>query len=161
MTKLTLIAFAVVLLGCAVMLVAKKMEGILGDACEFIAHPENSVFVVRDDDHSTGLFGAHDDDALATLLHEFLRAPTGDDPDRAAGAWHVIYDRPDLPREVTITPVNADTAAELVAADEIEALHAALRKIAKAEGVYNRDPLEHAENIIKNMIAIAEKELDR
>jgi hypothetical protein len=129
---------------------------------------------VRDDDHSTGLFGAHDDDALATLLHEFLRAPTGDDPDRAAGAWHVIYDpdraagawhviydRPDLPREVTITPVNADTAAELVAADEIEALHAALRKIAKAEGVYNRDPLEHAENIIKNMIAIAEKELDR
>jgi hypothetical protein len=54
-----LIAFAVVLLGCAVMLVAKKMEGILEDACEFIAHPENGTC-----DFCGAFVGAREDGAL-------------------------------------------------------------------------------------------------
>jgi hypothetical protein len=37
----------------------------------------------------------------------------------------------------------------------------ALEKIAKAEGPFSRDPLQHATNTIQDMVAIAEAAIDK
>jgi hypothetical protein len=47
------------------------------------------------------------------------------------------------------------------AAERIDALEEALREIKKCEGAFSRDPLTHAENVIKNMEQIAHDALSR
>lgn len=42
-----------------------------------------------------------------------------------------------------------------------EVLLKALEKIAKAEGPFSRDPLQHATNTIQDMVAIAEAAIDK
>lgn len=38
---------------------------------------------------------------------------------------------------------------------EVAGLRAALAEIAKGEGAFNRDPLNHAKNVIENMMTLA------
>lgn len=40
--------------------------------------------------------------------------------------------------------------------ESLDELLEALEEVAKAEGAYNRDPLTHAENVIENMVAVAQ-----
>jgi hypothetical protein len=62
---------------------------------------------------------------------------------------------------------NAEIAARLCLCwNSHDALVAALEEIAKGEGAYNRDPLQHAMNCIDNMksiaaLALAEKEASK
>lgn len=68
-----------------------------------------------------------------------------------------------LARVFDVRHDDADTAAVLGYADDLEAeverLTKALREVEKGQGPYNRDPLEHASNVIEHMQSVAREAL--
>jgi hypothetical protein len=77
-----------------------------------------------------------------------------------ASERHVIGRESGSDRLVLVAACETDTDARLIArapelVEEVRELREGLREIAKAEGPYSRDPLEHASNCIEHMQRIA------
>jgi hypothetical protein len=73
-------------------------------------------------------------------------------------AWHVV-EWPAIPDWCPL-PDSLRAEALDVLATEVERLRTALVEIAKGEGRFNRDPLEHASNAVWDMQQLAKAALE-